>query len=155
VKGDHVGACRELRQRNQFGSACDIRIVRDHVHAERAGQASHLAPDGAEADHPEAGAVEVETHHSVAPGPAAVVDHEVELAQALGRGQDQGERALRDRAAADAGRVDDRHAQPGGGLHVDVVVPRSGAGHRAQPRSPREQHRIEAGAAHDQDLGGG
>ena len=104
-----------------------VLVVAEDAHADGPRELRHAAADVADADDPEGLARELRValaRARVALGaPVPAARHLVDQERALDAREHQHERVLRDRLRVRARRVDDGHAEPGGGGNVHRVEP--------------------------------
>ena len=130
----------------------DVRIVRDHAHAERARAPRHFLADPSEAGDAEDLAAKLGSDEFLLfPLPF--------LHRAVGRGhrscqrEHEGAGMLSDADAVRSRRIDDEDPARAGGVDVDVVDAGAGARDDAQTRRGIEQPRVDSGgAAHEQRV---
>ena len=128
--------------------------MREHVHAERAGEVGELTADPPEADDPERRACGVAQLEPVARLPVACLHRGAELRQPLQQREREREGTLGDRARVRAGRDDDRDPARPRRLYVDPVDADAAPPEHAQLRRSRDVlRRHRSVAPNDQRLG--
>ena len=125
----------------------------DDAHAEAGGDACHLAADAAEAKEAEGAAGELE---ALRLRPRAGTQAPVHARDAARRGEQQREGVLRDAAVAIAPDRAHAHAEPRGGVEVDIAGRAGAQEHdRSQAWKPLEQRRVHGRVPVQHDPGVG
>ena len=140
MDGDDVRLRQQLVERHALrlrlgeDARRNVRIVRDHAHAERQRAGGDALPDPPEADHPESLAVEFRPHERRA-RPLAALHAGVRLRDVAAEREHHGHGVLGGRHDVGRRGIDDEDAAGSAGLDVDVVEPHAGAADDAQPRA--------------------
>jgi phosphoglycerate dehydrogenase-like enzyme len=144
VEGDHPDA--------HLGRAAGlhVRVVGDHVHAERGEPLRDEDADPAEADDAERLLVELDAG-VLRPLPLAVAQRRVCRADVPRRGEHQRNGELGGGDDVGRRRVHDHHAVLGRGLHVDVVEPDAGPRDDLEPLGSSERLGVHLGRGAHQD----
>src|SRR5438067_1821813 len=129
---------------------CDVRVVRDDVHAEPAGTTGNLLSDATEAEHAERLARELDAAVGLAL-PAALLQGGVRLWDVPRERDEQPDRVLGGRHNGRLRRVRDNDASARRSIDVDVVDTNAGTADHLQPRRAIDQLRGELRRRADDD----
>ena len=144
MERNHVGLAEQLIEGKQLelqlGGAFgrEIRIVPDHLHAERPRQLGHVPADAPEPHDPDRLAAQLGALEPLAI-PLAAAHRLGSPGDVAGQAEQQPHGVLGGADGIGARRVHDRDAAARGRVHVDVVDARPGAGDHAQVGAAREQ----------------
>ena len=131
--------------------ARDERVVSDREHSERVSTVDDFTADAAETDHAQHLAVQLGPGESLLL-PATRFHVGVGRRDGTGRGQHERERMLGHADAVGARGVHDQDAALAGSVQIDVVDPGPGSTDDLQRGCLREQIRVDAGRASDNEC---